>query len=112
MPRWRDYQEPGDVPAVDRPEPEPDVPHALGVIFGAQVGWDPGREGQRPGRRGECNDAISPGSRLVCAGCLASGFDDEVRAFLAVTPPKPRPRPCVARPRPAREGGRRRRGPG
>jgi hypothetical protein len=114
MPRWRDYLEPGDVPIVDRAEPEPDVPHALGVVFGAQVGWSPDREAQEPGRCGECGDSIRPGSRLVCAGCLASGFDDQVEALLAIAPPKPRLRPCVAGKK--KGGGRREsvfeRGPG
>jgi hypothetical protein len=110
VPRWRDYVEPGDLPRpADRPEPEADIPHALGVIFGAQVGWSPAREGQARGHCRECGNAIPRRSRLVCAGCLASGYDDQVRGLLAITPAKPRRRACVARPgpRPARQKDRR-----
>jgi hypothetical protein len=93
---WRDYLEPGDDESTGLsrvPEPERDVPPALGVIFGCQVGWSPERESRAPGRCPECGNAIRPGSRLVCAGCLRSGMDDRIRALLAVTPPKPRIRP-------------------
>jgi hypothetical protein len=101
VPRWRDYLEPGDEPPLpDRPEPERDVPHPIGVIFGCQLGWSPGREGQAPGLCRECGNTIPHRSRLVCAGCLSSGFDDQVRGLLAITPAKPRHRPDVVRPRP------------
>lgn len=98
MARWRDYLEPDDaVELCDRPEPEPDVPPALGVLFGAQVGWSPARENQKLGScnicgNGEPHTPIQPGSRIVCAGCRRYGLDAQVRAALAATPPKERRR--------------------
>lgn len=109
MARWRDYLEPVDEPAsvADRPEPERDVPPALGVLFGSQVGWSPAREGRARDHcdvcgNGEPHTPIQPGSRIVCMSCFRYGLDDQVRALLAITPAKPRHRPCVVKPRPKR----------
>ena len=69
------------------PSPGRTCPTALGVILGAQVVWSPEREGQAPGRCGECGNAFPRRSRPVCAGCLASGYDDQIKGLLTITPP-------------------------
>lgn len=111
MGKWREYLEPGDdeVALADRPGPERDVPAALGILFGAQLGWSPDRESQAKGRCAICGNGhphtpIQPGSRIVCAGCGRYGLDAQIQALLAVTPPKPRIRahrtePAVKGPR-------------
>lgn len=94
MSKWRDYLEPGDeVDLADFPEPgdDPDVPKAMGVLFGAQVGWSPGREGQQPGScticgNGHPNTPIQPGSRHYCAGCGRYGLDTQIVSLLKEHP--------------------------
>lgn len=100
---WRDYLEPGDeVDIADIPEPEPDVPKAMGVLFGAQIGWSPARENQRVGSCQICgfgfaNDPIKPGSRQYCAGCGRYGLDRQIVELLAENPP-PSPDPDPVKP--------------
>lgn len=62
--------------AIERDAPEP-----LGVLFGSQLGWDPGRESQRQGPTCKtCGGTIADGSRLYCAACTATGFEARLAA--------------------------------
>lgn len=87
---WKNYVEPRDSIA-DTDEPEPDVPKAMGVLFGALTGWSPARENQRVGSCQICgfgmpNDPIKPGSRQYCAGCGRYGLDRQIIELLAEHP--------------------------
>ncbi len=96
MAKWRDYLEPGDdVGLADMAEPDLDVPRAMGVLFGAQVGWSPARESQPIGHCTVCGNGrphtpIQPGSRQYCAGCGRYGLDRQIVELLAEHP-APRP---------------------
>jgi hypothetical protein len=93
--------EAGEVELPDAPEPTEDVPSALGLYFGAQVGWDTTREGGTIAVEWACDLAthetlvveLCPvclsgfhdtqlGHRVVCMGCLRSNLDARIMAIL------------------------------
>ena len=111
--RWSDLA-PGDegydpilagqsVALMDRPSRGPDLPREVGVYFGAQVGWSPGREGgDKLAVEWACDLAtgdtlivelcpeclsgygdVNLGARVVCAACLSYSHDDRIASLLA-----------------------------
>jgi hypothetical protein len=67
-----------------------DAPRPLAVLFGSQLGWSPARESQPlDSRCRTCGGSIAAGSRLYCAGCTRTGFEDRLRQKRARAP-KPR----------------------
>lgn len=76
--RFSELDESEQILLAELAEPEKDIPHAEGVLFGSQVGWSPERESQPPDRCRSCGanrGPIQDGSRLYCAGCNRSGFE-------------------------------------
>ena len=57
------------------------IPEPIGVLFGAQLGWSPKRESQSMDSSCKsCGGRIAKGSRLYCAGCTRTGFEDRVQS--------------------------------
>lgn len=53
------------------------IPEPLGVLFGAQLGWSPERESQPLNTTCRtCGGQIPDRSRLYCAACTRTGFED------------------------------------
>lgn len=64
------------------------VPEPVGVLFGADPCWSPGREAQRLDRSCRtCGAAIPPGSRLYCAACTRTGFERKLARLKARSRP-------------------------
>jgi hypothetical protein len=97
---WRQI-EAGEVTLTAAPEPSRDVPPAIDIYFGAQVGWSPARENGKVDLEMCCDLAtceaivveacatclsglgnIELPDRIACASCLRYSRDAEIKAIL------------------------------
>lgn len=88
--RFSELEDAERIQLTELAEPEPDIPHAEGVLFGSQVGWSPERESQDPSRCNICggpSGLIKERSWLYCAGCKRSGFERLAAKLLRDHPP-------------------------
>lgn len=88
--RFSELEEAEQIELAELAEPEPDIPHAAGVMFGSQVGWSPMRENQDAENCKICGGPgglIDEGSGLYCAGCRRSGNERLAAKLLREYPP-------------------------